>query len=190
VFIVVGCFSLFSSFLEGGHIRPQACKQTALAEVNFTSMVAAFGTRKPQKWADYRLLENHPVLRVGGLRGTEVTVSVNGHKQVIQLEREWTFGVGRTQRQRPWFRCLSCNRRCRTLHEIDGTSLVCRLCSGYDYRSRHRNRYLPVANRVRRVAGLPRRALAREALIAQVEISRLLRATIRDLERRAKRGKR
>ena len=78
MFIVVGCFSLFSSFLEGGHIRPQTCKQTALAEVNFTSMVAAFGTRKPQKWADYRLLENHPVLRVGGLRGTEVTVSVNG----------------------------------------------------------------------------------------------------------------
>ena len=39
-------------------------------------------------------------------------------------------------------------------------------------------------------AGLPQRALAREALIAQVEISRLLRATIRDLERRAKRGKR
>jgi hypothetical protein len=43
---------------------------------------------------------------------------------------------------------------------------------------------------VRRVAGLPHRALAREALIAQVEISRLLRATITDLERRAKRGKR
>ena len=40
------------------------------------------------------------------------------------------------------------------------------------------------------IPGLPQRALAREALIAQVEISRLLRATIRDLERRAKRGKR
>lgn len=39
-------------------------------------------------------------------------------------------------------------------------------------------------------AGLPRRALAREALIAQVEIARLLRATIANLERRAKRGKR
>src|SRR5262249_5197406 len=41
-----------------------------------------------------------------------------------------------------------------------------------------------------RPAGLPQRALAREALIAQVEIARLLRATIRDLEWRAKRGKR
>jgi hypothetical protein len=40
------------------------------------------------------------------------------------------------------------------------------------------------------LAGLPQRALAREALIAQVEIARLLRDTIRDLERRAKRGKR
>ena len=38
--------------------------------------------------------------------------------------------------------------------------------------------------------GLPHRALAREALIAQVEIARLLRATITDLERRAKGGKR
>jgi hypothetical protein len=44
-----------------------------------------------------------------------------------------------------------CLRRCRTLHEKDGTSLVCRLCSGYDYRSRHRNRSLRAANRVRRV---------------------------------------
>jgi hypothetical protein len=181
-------FLFFFSFSEGGHIRPQTCKQTALAEVNFTSMVAAFGTRKPQKWSDHQLLESHPILRVGGLRGTEVTVTVNGQMQVIRLEQEWTFG--RKQRQRPWFRCPVCDRRCRTLHEKDCTFLVCRLCSGYDYRSRHRNSHLPAANRVRRVAGLPRRALAREALIAQVEISRLLRATIRDLERRAKRGKR
>ena len=128
------------------------------------------------------------MLRVGGLHGTEVTVAVNGHIQAIQLEQEWTFG--RQQRQRPWFRCPVCDRRCRILHEKDGTSLVCRLCSGYVYRSRHCNSRLPAANRVRRVAGLPQRALAREAFIAQVEISRLLRATIRDLERRAKRGKR
>ena len=151
-------------------------------------MVAAFGTGTRRKWSDHRLLENHPILRVGGLRGTEVTVSVNGHTQVIPIEMEWTFG--RKQRQRPWFRCPACNRKCRTLHEISGTSLVCRLCSGYDYRSRHRNSHLPAAKRVRRVAGLPQRALAREALIAQVEIARLLRDTIRDLERRAKRGKR
>src|SRR5262249_10824981 len=139
-------------------------------------------------WSDHQLLENHPILRVGGLQGTEVTVAVNGQIQVIQLEQEWTFG--RKQRQRPWFRCPVCLSRCRTLHEKDGNSLVCRLCSGYDYRSRHRNSHLPAANRVRRGAGLPLRALAREALIAQVEIARLLRATIADLERRAKRGKR
>src|SRR5262249_41342162 len=153
-------------------------------------MVAAFGSgdAPPRKWFGHQFLENHAMLRVGGLRGTEVTVTVNGQTQVIQLEREWTFG--HKQRQRPWFRCPSCDRRCRTLHEKDGTSLVCRLCSGYDYRSRHRNRSLPAANRVRRVAGLPSRALTRETLIARVEISRLLRATIRDLERRAKRGKR
>ena len=34
------------------------------------------------------------------------------------------------------------------------------------------------------------RALARERIIAEVEIARLLRATVSDLERRAKRGKR
>ena len=100
----------------------------------------------------------------------------------------WNGPFGRKQRQRPWFRCSACNRRCRTLHEIGGTSLVCRLCSGYDYRSRHRNRNLPTVNKVRRVAGLPHRALARETVIAQAEIARLLRATVRDLQRRAKRG--
>src|SRR5262249_37746662 len=107
------------------------------AEVRFTPMVAAFGTTRGWKWSDHRLLENHVVLRVGGLRGTEVTVTVNGQIQVVQLEQEWTFGEGRTQRRRPWFRCPVCDRRTRTLHEKDGNSLVCRLCSGYDYRSRH-----------------------------------------------------
>src|SRR5215813_6680270 len=153
-------------------------------------MVSAFGSGARQKWSDHRLLENHPMLRVGGLRGTEVTVTVNGQPQIIRIEMEQTFGIGRTQRQRPWFHCPACDRRCRTLHEKDGNSLVCRLCSGYDYRSRHRDSHLPAVKRVRRVAGLLQRALAREALIAQVEIARLLRATIRDLERRAKRGKR
>src|SRR5215831_3086453 len=153
-------------------------------------MVSAFGSGRRQEWSDYRLLENHPVLRVGGLRGTEVTVAVNGHTQVIQIEQERAFGIGHTQRQRPWFRCPVCDRRCRTLHEKDGTSLVCRLCSGYDYRSRHRNRSIPTANKVRRMAGLPHRALARERVIAEVELARLLRATVRDLQRRAKRGKR
>jgi hypothetical protein len=85
-------------------------------------MAAAFGTRKQQKWSDHKLLENHPMLRVGGLRGSEVTVIVNGQTQVIRLEREWTFG--RQQRQRPWFRCPVCDRRCRTLHEKDGTLYV------------------------------------------------------------------
>jgi hypothetical protein len=37
---------------------------------------------------------------------------------------------------------------------------------------------------------LPHRALARERIIAEVEIARLLRATVSDLERRVKRGKR
>jgi hypothetical protein len=152
-------------------------------------MSAAFGTgdARPRKWSDRQFLESHPRLRAGGLRGTEVTITFNGQTQVVQLEQQWTFG--RKQRQRPWFRCPDCNRRCRTLHEKDG-AFVCRLCSGYDYRSRHRNRSCPSLNRVRRVAGLPSRALARESLIAQVEIARLLRATVRDLERRAKRGKR
>jgi hypothetical protein len=151
-------------------------------------MVAAFGTGDiRRKWFDHKLLENHLMLRAGGLRGSEVTITFHGQTQVVPLESEWTFG--RKQRQRPWFRCPDCNRRCRILHEKDG-AFVCRPCSGYDYRSRHRNRSLPAMNRVRRGAGLPHRALARETAIARVEIARLLRATVRDLERRAKRGKR
>jgi len=115
-------------------------------------MSAAFGTgdARPRQWSDYRFLENHPVIRAGGLRGTEVTITFNGQTQIVQLEQEWTFG--RKQQQRPWFRCPDCNRRCRLLHEKDG-AFVCRLCSGYDYRSRHRNRSCPALNRVRR--GLP-----------------------------------
>jgi len=154
-------------------------------KVPFTFMVSAFGSGTRRKWFDQKLLENHPVLRVGGLRGSEVTLTYDGRTQVVRLEQEWAFG--RRQRLRPWFRC-SCGVRTRTLHEKNGV-FVCRLCSGYDYRSRHRNRSCPALNRVRRGAGLPSRALAREAAIAQVEIARLLRATVSDLERRAKRSK-
>jgi hypothetical protein len=87
------------------------------------------------------------MIRAGGLRGTEATIIFNGRTQVVQLEQEWTFG--RKQRLRPWFRCPNCNRRCRTLHEKDGT-FVCRSCSGYDYRCRHRNQSCPALNRVLR----------------------------------------
>src|SRR5215472_8858274 len=149
-------------------------------------MVAAFGSgdAPPRKWSNRQFLENHPALRVGGLRGSEVTLTYDGRTQVVQLEQEWTFG--RRQRLRPWFRC-DCGRRCRTLHEKDGI-FVDRPSTGYDYRSRHRNRSCPALNRVRRVAGLPSTVFARETVIAQVELARLLRATVRDLQRRAKRG--
>jgi len=152
-------------------------------------MVAAFGTggARGRQWQDCEFLENHPMLRAGGLRGSEVTFTFNGEAQIVQLAQEWTFG--RRQRLRPWFCCPTCDRRCRILHEKDGT-FVCRLCSGYDYRCRHRNRSCPALNRVRRGAGLPHRALARERIIAEAEIARLLRATVSDLERRARRGKR
>src|SRR5262249_31371846 len=171
--------------------RSQAPKPTEIrngTKVPFTIMVATFGTGRPRKWSDRQFLENHPRLRAGGLRGSEITITFNGQTQVVQLEMESTFGPGRKLRQRPWFRCPDCNRRCRVLHEKDGT-FVCRLCSGYDYRCRHRNRSCPSLNRVRRVAGLPLRALARERVIAQVEIARSLRAMVQDLERRARRGK-
>jgi len=124
------------------------------------------------------------MLRSGGLRGSQVTIAYNGRTQIVALEHEWTMGE---RRQRPWFRCPDCNRRCRLLHEKDGAGFVCRLCSGYDYSCRHRSRALPALKRVRRVKpGLPHRALARERIIAEVEIARLLRATVSDLERRAK----
>src|SRR5215472_7943060 len=149
-------------------------------------MVAAFGSSRPRKWSDHQFLENHPRIRVGGLRGhSEVTLSYGGKTQVVQLAQEWTFG--RKQRLRPWFLCPDCNRRCRFLVEKEGF-WTCRTCSGYDTWSRHRNRSCPSLNKVRRGARLPHRALARERIIAEVELTRLLRATVRDLQRRAKRG--
>jgi hypothetical protein len=139
-------------------------------------------------WQNHRLLENHSRIRVGGLLGhSEVTIVYGGKTQTVEIEEErWE---GKYAKLRPWFRCPSCNQRCRLLHEKDG-AFMCRLCTGYDYTCRHRNRSTPTLNRIRSVAGLPHRALAREALIAQVEIARLLHATVSDLERRAKRGKR
>jgi len=91
-----------------------------------------------RSWGNHQLLENHQRIRVGGLRGPEVTFSYGGRTQTVQIEYEWTMGE---RRRRPWFRC-SCGRRCRLLVEKDGL-FVCRLCSGYDYQSRHRNRSCP-----------------------------------------------
>ena len=147
--------------------RSQAPKPTEIrngTKVPFAIMVATFGTGRPRKWSDRQFLENHPRLRVGGLRGTEVTVTLNGQAQRIQLEHESTFGPGRRggQRQRPWFRCCQCAQRCRLLVEKDGV-FMCQPCSGFDWASRHRNRSCPSLNRVRRVGRLaPPRPRARE----------------------------
>jgi len=149
-----------------------------------------FGPSRPREWQDHQFLENHLVVRVGGLRGSEVLITLNGQSQVVELEQQWTFG--RRPRLRPWFRCPnpSCNRRCRKLHERDGR-FTCRLCSGLDYRCRHHSRFAPAAHRVRgKLTNLPHHVLAREAAVAQAEIARSLRDTVCDLERRERRGKR
>src|SRR5215831_20769898 len=128
-------------------------------------MTAAFGTSRPQKWSSRQLLENHLRIRVGGLRGySEVTLAYGGRTQTVQIEQEWTFG--RKQRLRPWFQCPDCNRRCRLLVEKDG-AFTCQRCSGFDYRSRHRNRSCPSLKRVRRVSPLaPPRPRARDGCCA------------------------
>jgi hypothetical protein len=151
-------------------------------------MIAAFGTgdARPRKWSERQFLENHPRIRVGGLLGhTEVTITYGGKTQTVQLEQEeWQ---GKYARLRPWFRYGSCNRRCRLLVEKDGT-FMCQPCSGWEHTCRHRNRALSTVNRVRTGTNAPARRLAREAIIAQVELAALLRATVKDLQRRAKRG--
>jgi hypothetical protein len=75
--------------------------------------------------------------------------------------------------------------------ERDGSWLRCRTCCTgiLDYTSRHRARFAPALNKLRRFRRLypshrPSSALAREA---QLELARLARATVRDLDRRAKR---
>src|SRR5262249_13846491 len=51
-------------------------------------MVAAFGSGRPRKWSNRQLLENHPRIRVGGLRGhSEVTLSYGGKTQIVQIEK-------------------------------------------------------------------------------------------------------
>jgi hypothetical protein len=158
-------------------------------KVLFTPMVAAFGTggaRGKRKWQDNEFVESHPTVKVGGLHGPAVTITLNGQARIIPLEYEWTFG--RRPRQRPWFRC-SCGRRCRVLHATDN-GWCCQPCSGYDYACRHRNRSCPAANRVGRVTTSPHRGLAREAMLARVEVAKSLHSMVRDLTARAKRGRR
>src|SRR5262249_11497124 len=111
--------------------RPCGNVGRGTARIDITSTPASpHGDQKTQKPHFFLVL----VVRVVGLGGSEVTITVNGHPQIVQLEQEWPFGIGRTQRRRPWFCCPACGRHCRTLHEKNGTSVVCRRCSGYDFR--------------------------------------------------------
>jgi hypothetical protein len=139
-------------------------------------------------WKDHRLLENHPRIRVGGLLGkSELVIAYGGKIQtIVQIEEEQWHG--KYTKLRPWFRCPSCNRRCRLLVEKDG-SFICQPCSGFDYTCRHHHRHSPVLNRVRRGTGGPAKRVARERILAQVEIATLLRDTVQALEKRSKRGK-
>ena len=45
------------------------------------------------------------------------------------------------------FLCPACNRGCRILH-ARGRTFVCRLCAGYDYRSRHKDCWAPALDRL------------------------------------------
>src|SRR5262249_53469411 len=145
------------------------------------------GAGRPTQWQAYELLENHRRIRSIGLLGlTEIVITCGPNQQTVQLEHEWIMG---DRRQRPWFRCPHCNQRCRLLVEKDG-AFMCQPCSGFEHTCSHRNRALPTVNRVRTGTTAPARRLARERIIAEVELARLLRATVSDLKRRAKRGKR
>src|SRR5262245_65661923 len=45
------------------------------------------------------------------------------------------------------FSAPACNRGCRILH-ARGRTFVCRLCAGYDYSSRHKDRWAPALDRL------------------------------------------
>ena len=156
-------------------------------------MSGAFGTTFQPKWLNHQLLENHPRICSGGLRGSEVIISIGNHQQVVKIESQWCFGEGKKQRRRPRLICPVCQQRCIYLVvlERDGSWLRCRTCCTgiLDYASRHHARFAPALNKLRRLRRLypnrrPSHRLAREA---QLELAQLARATIRDLDRRAKR---
>src|SRR5215475_11520721 len=68
------------------------CRQR-LTLGSFHNHGSAFGSSRPRKWSNRQLLENHPRIRVGGLRGhSEVTLAYGGKTQIVQIEKEWTFG--------------------------------------------------------------------------------------------------
>jgi hypothetical protein len=52
------------------------------------------------KWQDRQFLENHPMIRAGGLRGPEVTIAFNCQIQVVPLEYEVWQQVSRCVRLR------------------------------------------------------------------------------------------
>jgi hypothetical protein len=125
-------------------------------------------------------LDVFALLRGGHLIGNRITVAIGDQQQTILVDWEAWRG---DDRLRPNFLCPRCARRCRRLHQKSGT-LVCRLCAGYDYASRHTNRFHRHFHRTRRLkkklAANPR---CRNAAAIRTEIRRGERALAKSLRR-------
>ena len=122
--------------------------------------------RIPLKWwRDDELVEHrrqlnlHKLLRAGShsvwqwphpttpltidvtVTGKQMVIAVGGYRQVVPFTYE-TFLGGR--RIRPRFSCPVCSQHCERLIDKDGT-FMCRACTGFEHRCRHRNRRSPLS---------------------------------------------
>jgi hypothetical protein len=168
--------------------------------------MGAFGATgaRGRPWPREKLVEEYPRASPGRIPRTVTAITIGA--QVVQVDHEWAFG---DRRQRPKFRCPSCNRGCKFLYVVAG-KCTCRTCSGLDYSSRHRRRFNggPAVGRLAKLrrqlgapawpAALPARPRHNKArakydrllpliLKAEAEVRDSLRRVVGDLEARANR---
>jgi hypothetical protein len=171
----------------------------------------------PQHFPDSELVERNPKLDVDALYRTGSLFT----GQISRWACHWLTVTIRAERERIWindqeaaivrdrflngrhvrikFLCPACSRGCRILH-ARGRTFVCRACAGYDYSSRHKDRWAPALDRLlslrRRIKlghplhGWSRRKLRKAMLAYERDVAESLHSFVADLDARLDHGRR
>jgi hypothetical protein len=119
----------------------------------------------PRRFPDSELVERNPKLDIDALYRTGslfmgqisrwachwLTVTIRAEWERIWIDDQEVaivrdrFLNGRYVRIK--FLCPACTRGCR-IHDARGRTFVCRACAGYDYSSRHKDRWAPALDRL------------------------------------------
>jgi hypothetical protein len=170
----------------------------------------------PQRFPDSELVERNPKLDVDALyrAGALFTGQISRwacHWLTVTIRAEWEWiwiddqrvAIVRDhflngQRVRIKFLCPGCDRGCRILH-ARGRTFVCRACAGYDYSSRHKDRWAPALDRLaslrRRIElghplhGWSKRRLRKAMLAYERDVAESLHGFVAELDARLGHGR-